>query len=189
LIVIKKNNLLNSRAKKGEVMGIMDWMFGKKEKMQQVPTMTGQQNDILSQFLSQLQSGGNGMDYFQKILSGDTSQFEKPLMRQFNEQTIPGLAERFSGMGAGSQQSSAFGQQMGQAGAGLMEQLGAMRGGLQMQAAGGLQNALGMGLGAKSFENIFRPATQGFIGSMAPGLGSGIGQGGILGLLKYLKLI
>jgi hypothetical protein len=170
-------------------MGIMDYLFGKKERMQQVPTMTGQQNDLLSQFLSQLQSGGNGMDYFQKILSGDTEAFEKPLMNQFYSETLPSLSEQFSNFGQGSQQSSAFGQQMGQAGAGLAQNLGAMRGGLQMQAASGLQNALSNALQQRSFQNVFRPSSPGIFGSMAPGIGSGIGTGGIMGILKLLGLM
>ena len=175
-------------------MGMFDFLFGKKEQMQQAPTMTVGQNDLLMQLLSGLSGGGEGagggamgqgMSYLQNLLSGDTSQFEQPLMRQFNEQVVPGMAERFSGMGSGAQGSSAFGQQMGQAGAGLMEQLGSLRGGLQQQGLGQLSGLMGQGLGARSFENIFRPETSGFLGGMAPGMG----QMGGLGLLKLLGLM
>lgn len=108
-------------------------------------TLNPQQQTILQQLLGSIsgQSGNiqqnplyqSGQNFLQGILGGDTSKFEAPLMRQFNEQIIPGLAERFSGAGAGSQSSSAFQQALGGAGADLTERLGALRSGLQMQAA------------------------------------------------------
>ena len=116
-------------------------------------------------------------------------------MTQFYQKTIPGLAERFSGMGAGAQNSSAFQQSLGSAGAGLSEQLGALRGGLQMQGLGHLQGLLSQGLGTKSFESLYRPSTSGLFGAMAPGIGAGIGMefgggigSGVSGLLKLLGL-
>lgn len=86
---------------------------------------------------------------------------------QFAQSTIPGIAERFSGMGA--QGSSAFGQQLGQAGAGLEQGLAGMESQHNLQQQGLLQSLLGLGLGG---ENIHQPAEQGF------------GQEAILGLLK-----
>ena len=111
-------------------------------------------------------------------------------MRQFHQQTIPSLAERFSGAGAGGQSSSAFGQQLGQAGAGLAENLGALRGNLQMQAASGLSNQMTSALQQRPFENLFRPATQGLMGSLMPGIGSGIGSGiGMGGGMALFQLL
>jgi len=166
-----------------------DWLFGKDEKMQQASTMTGGQSELLEKLLGQMSGGGTGMEYLQNILSGDTSQFEQPLMRQFHQQTIPGLAQRFSGAGAGAQSSSAFQQALGGAGAGLSENLGALRGNLQMQAANTMQGTLGNLLGQRSFPNIFRPSSPGIFGSMMPGIGSGIGTGGTMGILKLLGLL
>lgn len=116
-------------------------------------TGTKQQSNFLQQLLGQLMGqssdiGQNplyqqGSNYLQQLLSGSpesSAAFEAPAMRQFNEQIVPGLAERFSGMGAGAQSSSAFQQALGQAGAGLSENLQAMRSGLQF---GGLGQALG----------------------------------------------
>jgi hypothetical protein len=160
---------------------------GKKEKTQQFQNYTPGQMDILSQLTGGMQGvGGSSMDFLKNLMSGDTSKFEAPLMRQFNEQVIPGIAERFSGMGGGAQQSSAFGQQLGAAGAGLTEQLGALRGGLQMQGLNAYSGLLGQILGARPFENVFRPATQGMGGAMAPGIGQGIGQS--IGGADYSKL-
>ncbi len=74
-------------------------------------TLNPQQSSILQQLLSSLsgQQGNiqqnplyqSGQAHIQNILGGDTSNFEAPLMRQFQEQIIPQLAERFSGAGAG----------------------------------------------------------------------------------------
>lgn len=141
--------------------------------------------DFLKQLLGLLggqgvQGAGQGLQHYMDILGGDTSAFEAPLMRQFNEQIVPGIAERFSS--AGGQRSSAFGQQLGAAGAGLAENLGALRGNLKNQAAGGLLSSL-QGLGGlgtqNTFENIFRPGTSGFLGQLGQGLGQGIGQAGV----------
>jgi hypothetical protein len=166
-------------------MALMDFLFGHKGSYEQVPTMNSQQQQLLQQLLGGLTGGnagngamGQGMGFLQNLLSGDTSKFEAPLMRQFSEQTVPQLAEQFAGMGSGgSQSSSAFGQSLSSAGAGLAEQLAAMRGGLQMQGLNSLQGFMGQGLGAKSFETMYRPESQGFIGAMAPGIGSALGMG------------
>jgi len=174
-------------------MGLQEMLFGKKEKIEQFPAMTEQQQQLLSQLLGGLGGGGGamqaGLGGLQSLLGGDTGAFEAPLMRQFQEEIIPSVLERFTGGfgipgAASAQRSSAFGQQLGAAGAGLSERLGAMRGGLQMQGLGQLSQLLGLGLGAKPYETIFRPETSGLVGGMAPGLG----QAGGFGLLKLLGI-
>src|SRR5271170_854763 len=87
--------------------------------------------------LEGLQQGQNGIegnqlyqagsDWLMKLLSGDTSVFEQPLMDQFNQQIIPQIAERFGGIGAGS--SSALNQTLASAGSTLSSQIAALRGG------------------------------------------------------------
>ncbi len=188
-------------------MALLDFLFGKKEKQQQVPTISPEQQQLLSQLLSSINPDqfnlensslfGSGQNFLQSLLGGDTSQFEAPLMRQFKEQIIPGLAERFSGMGAGSQSSSAFQQALGGAGADLAERLGSLRGQLGLQA---LPQALGyaqapgqrglqqsqLGLGVRGFEPTIRPQSQGFLGSLLGGALGGLGGG--LGTIGGLSL-
>ena len=119
----------------------------------QLSTMSGGQSQLLKQLLGALQGQSSniqqsplfqqGSSYLQNLLSGSpqsTAAFEAPYMRQFNEQTIPALAERFSGLGSGAQSSSAFNQALGAAGAGLSENLASLRAQLQMS---GLGQALG----------------------------------------------
>lgn len=161
-------------------------------------TGTKQQSQFLQQLLGQL--GGQssnigqnplfqqGSNYLQQLLSGSpesTAAFEAPAMRQFNEQIIPGLAERFSGLGAGAQSSSAFQQALGQAGAGLSENLQALRSGLQFgalpQALGYAQqpvsNLQGFGqLGLGTNMRGFIPKQQGFLQQLLMALAGGAGQ-------------
>ena len=144
-----------------------DFLIGTPGKYQPMTKLTPEQQNVAGSLYSKLnQYGTSGMDYYNKILSGDTSQFEAPLMRQFNEQVVPGLAERFTKAGAGAQQSSAFGQQMGAAGSGLMESLGALRGKLGMQAAEGMRGYMGMGL-EPTFENLEMGGTEGMLPLLA----------------------
>jgi hypothetical protein len=175
-----------------------DFFFGRKGGFEQTPTMNPQQQQLLQQLLGGLQgSSGQGFDFLSSLF-GNTGQFEAPLMRQFNEQIIPGIAERFSGSAANpriasAQSSSAFTQALGQAGSGLMEQLGALRGGLGMQGLGHLQGLMGQGLGAKSFESMYRPESYGLLGSVLPGLIGSIGsfgsQAGLMALAKKMGIL
>lgn len=105
----------------------------------QTPQMFNQGLDVLRQGM-QAQGPGqaeqSGLNYLQGIMSQDPAmmkQFEAPYMRQFNEEVVPQIAERFAGMGG--MNSSGFQQTMGQAGSSLMERLAALRGGLGMAAA------------------------------------------------------
>lgn len=165
-------------------------LFGGKQsdRVQQLPTMTGEQQSALRNALSQFASGGGtggALQHYQDLLSNDPSKmaaFEAPAMRQFNERIVPGLAERFSAVGG--QRSSAFPQALSQAGADLSERLSAQRAQLQGQAAQGILGYLNQLLGQKSFENIYQQGGPSFLGALAPGIGQGLGAGLTSSLLK-----
>jgi len=76
---------------------------------EQVSNFTPGQQSALDQALKGFQGGGgieSALRYFQDLLSDNPDAmkaFEAPAMRQFNEQIIPNIAERFSGQGAGGQ--------------------------------------------------------------------------------------
>lgn len=72
----------------------------------------------------------------------------------FAQQTIPSIAERFSSLGA--QKSSAFGQTLGQAGAGLESDLAQQKQLYNLQRQGLFQNLASLGLNPK-FESIYSP--------------------------------
>lgn len=151
--------------------GFLDFLFGKGEKTQQFQRFTPQQQEVFGQ----LMGGASGQlpqafEFLNNILSGDPeaiAKFEAPTRRAFEEQTIPSIAERFTGQGA--QKSSAFGQQLGQAGQALEEGLAAQRSQLGFKALSQLQQLLGSGL-TPQFENVLRPGTQGLLGTSAQSL-------------------
>jgi hypothetical protein len=128
--------------------GILDMIFGAKDQLRNVPVLTKEQQSTLSQILGQLgqmqgPTGAYGMaqNRLADLLSGGSdvyNAFAAPYMRQFQEQTIPGLAERFAGVGGrgGALSSSGFGQGLGAAGAGLQESLASMGAGLQQNTCG-----------------------------------------------------
>lgn len=97
----------------------------------------------------------------------DFAPIESQARAGFAEQTIPGIAERFSALGA--QKSSAFGQQLGAAGAGLERDLAGMKQGYNLQQQQMLQNLLGLGL-KPQFESLYRPGSEGFGKSLAQSL-------------------
>lgn len=88
---------------------------GGKGGFEQVPRYTPEQKKILDELAKQ------GMS------DVDMAKVEELYKRQFQEETIPSIAERFSGMGSGGQRSSAFLNTLTGAGEGLSSQLAALR--------------------------------------------------------------
>jgi hypothetical protein len=146
---------------------LYDRIFGGKDKFGKVSTMTKDQQRILNQLSQmlgpdgQLGQGYQGALQYQQDLMDPNSeavrQFSQPYMNQFEQQTVPGLAERFAGMGGmgGGLSSSGFGQSLSAAGGNLQAQLAALKAGLGQQAAGQLMSQYGqmanMGLNAQPF--------------------------------------
>ena len=103
-----------------------------------------EQQRLQSHMYQQAQTGitGNegyqkGSDYINRLLSNDPqayAAFEAPYKQQYEQQVIPGIAERFAGMGAGNQSSSAFRNELAQAGGNYTTGLAALRANMQMQA-------------------------------------------------------
>lgn len=142
------------------------------------PAEYGQYMDALRQPFQPGSAQNQGMDYLKSLISQDPQamqQFEAPIKREFSEQIMPQISERFAGLGALN--SSAFQQSIAQAGAGLSERLAALRGGLGMQATSMLpgmsqmnqQNAQGMMQGAMFPYNMQNQQSQMALGT--PGFG------------------
>jgi len=98
--------------------------------VQQVKGMGNQtdisQNPQFQQGQNWLSSLFNNPDFF--------NQFEAPLRRDFEENTIPNLANRFAGMGSGgSLGSTGFRNQLAREGSNLSTNIAALRGGMQQQ--------------------------------------------------------
>ena len=159
--------------------------------------MTKEQQGLLNQMMQMLSPQGQiGQGYQQGLglqqqymnpSSEAVNQFTQPYMNEFNQQTVPGLAERFAGMGAmgGGLSSSGFGQSLSSAGGNLQAQLAQLKAGLGQQAAQSLMGQYGqmsgMGLGAQPFG--YQQPQQGLVpGFLQSWAGSG---GGFPGLGGY----
>lgn len=103
---------------------------------------------MLDDLISQVKGMGNqniqqnpnyqtGQNWLQSMFSDPEffKSFEAPLQRQFQEQTVPELANRFAGMGSGGALgSTAFRNQLAREGSNLSTNIAALRGGMQQQA-------------------------------------------------------
>ena len=165
----------------GGLLGLLSG-FGKGEgqpgEFQKIPTMSPEQQQLLSKLLSLLggegQLGGGyeeGLSSLMELMdpsAASQQRFAQPYLEQFEQETVPGIAERFAGMGAqgGALSSSGFGQALGAAGSGLQTQLAGLKSQLQRGAIqdilGQYQGLLGKGLGAQPFMNIYRQPSGGF---------------------------
>tara|TARA_R110002126_G_scaffold103876_1_gene237057 strand:- start:1803 stop:2513 length:711 start_codon:yes stop_codon:yes gene_type:complete len=171
----------------GGLFGGLTGGFGggsKPEQMQQLPTMSPEQQQQLQQLMQMLapegqlgQGYGQGLQQLMEMMdpSSEAQQrFADPMMQQFNQQTIPGIAERFAG-GAqgGALSSSGFGQALGGAASGLQSNLAALKSQLQQGAIKDIMqqygNASTSAMNAQPFGYYQKPAQQGMGSSLLQG--------------------
>lgn len=133
--------------------GLKSGIGGTPESVEQYSTVSPQQQSIL-EFLQLLGAYGLGNPYeeFQPIA--------EQAQNEFNQQVVPSLAERFTSVGKGAISSPAFASQLGQAGAGLQQNLAALRSDYGMQNRNQALQMLQLGLNPYT-ENIYRPAQPG----------------------------
>jgi len=175
---------------KGINMAFMDFLFGKGAKTKTKPIFNPQQEAILNQLLGGLQQQlPQGLQNLQNILGGgeeDFAAFERPARRGFEQETLPTIAERFTGaFGPGSQRSSAFGQALGTAGRELEENLLAKRMGLQTDALSQLMSMLGPATSPRQYQ-YQQPRRTGFLESLLTSTAQGLGAGFTGGLGQSL---
>ena len=115
---------------------------GGGDKMKKVSNFNEGQNQFFDQYTDQANQSFGGMDKIMGLLqsmmdpnSEFFKNFENQQMTQFNEQTIPRLAEQFAGgANGGALSSSGFGQALGGAASGLQANLAQGKSGMIMQA-------------------------------------------------------
>lgn len=173
-------------------MALGDLFQNRPSRTEQLPRFSpesqGLQNASIAAALNQL--GNVQQNRF------DFAPIQQQAMTNFKQQTLPTIAERFTSMGG--QGSSAFGQQLGAAGANLEENLAALKSQYGLQQQGLDQNLLAMLLGAglqPSFENIYLAGEPSFAAQALPVAGQvggrlfdylsqagmGAAQGGVAG--------
>lgn len=123
---------------------------GYNSQNRQLSTVTDQQKQLMD-VLGQLGLSGLGR-------GADFAPIAQNARQQFDQQSIPGIAERFSGLGA--QNSSAFGQQLGGAAAGLESNLAGLQSQHNLGQQGLYAHLAQLGLG-NQFENQYSPAQPG----------------------------
>ena len=163
---------------------------GQQGLMDQITNMAKGQG---GQDITQNQNYNTGQDWLQSMFNDPKffENFEAPLKRDFEENTVPGLANQFAGMGSGGNlDSSAFRNQLAREGSNLHTNIAALRGGMQQNAIPQLmqyaqqpfQNLMSMyntALGPQP-NNQYFPATPGPLGqigaSFAGGAANAFGQ-------------
>ena len=154
-------------AESARVPGLSENLFGESGKDLRFDLFRPQQQQAFSDILSQSMDQFQGSDF-------SFGPIADRARKQFQEQTVPSLAERFTGLGG--QRSSAFGQQVGQAGADLESQLAAMESQFGLEEGKLLQSLMGLGL-TPQFENILSPRQPGLLENLLTGIAPGFGKG------------
>ncbi len=150
-------------------MAVTDFLFGAPNRIEQVNR--GFNPGQLST-LQNLLSGG------QNLLNNPSQGFQpirQAAQSDFNQNIIPGIAERFAG--AGALNSSGFAGNLAQAGSGLAERLAAMEAQFAGQNRQQALQQLQMGL-TPTMENIPVQGEGGFLQSILPSLGK-VGMGAV----------
>ena len=148
-------------------------IFGTQPKSTQIDLFNQQQQDLISQLMGALTGQGGGPTG--GILGNLTGEqgldaFKQPALRTYFEEIVPGLAERFTGLGA--QRSSAFQNALARSGENLARDLGEMR--VQQQQA--LLGPLLSQVLSPQFTTLHQPGGLSGLGSLLGSLASPIGQ-------------
>lgn len=175
---------VNPFGKKSNFRGIQKQMknfwTGTPEERENVSTLLPQQEPLRDQAINAgLNPGAGGAfgtsaDYYRNLMSdnpADLAAYSAPMMRQYNEDIVPGLSEQFAGMGAGGLSSSGFRNAQVQGATDLSERLGAIRAQLRQAGAQGLTNIGQIGLGNYSQNMTTKQGSPGFLEMIAPAAG------------------
>ena len=139
--------------------------------------------------ITQSQPYGQGLEWLMSMFNDPEffKSFEAPLQRQFQEQTVPDLANRFASMGSGGALgSTAFRNQLAREGSNLNTNIAALRGGMQQQAVPQLlgyaqqpfSNYMSMANQALTpTQNAYQQPSSGFFGPILGALSSGFTTG------------
>lgn len=157
----------------------MSWLYDETpERFQQIPNMSPQQMQWGNQ------AGKTAMQQYQNPYQG-FAPIEQNYMRQFQQETIPGLANQFASLGGGENlMGGGFAQQLGSSGVDLLSNLADLKSQYGMQNRNQAMEMLKFGM-MPQFDTRHIPATRNLstFGSILGGLGTaGLGAlGSFLG--------
>lgn len=142
-------------------------LAGSPDQMYEFNQFNPDQQQALSQIL-QMSLGGLQKTPF------DFGPIAQQARENFQQKTIPSIAERFAGLGG--LRSSAFNRAIGQAGAGLETNLGALGAQYNLAQQSNLGKLLQIGLAPQTQQGIM-PGTSGIFGNLGQGAGQLAGLG------------
>lgn len=153
-----------------------EFLFGKKDKVKQVSTLTPDQQQLMSLISEGLTSGEGPL----KDLFGgfDEQAFQegvsKPALKMFQDEILPQIQEKFI---AGNQVlGSGMRRAQLKAGTDLQSKLAQLMYEAQQNQQKNKLAGINSILGTKGFENIYKQGTTGAVQGLAQGAGQGIGQ-------------
>jgi hypothetical protein len=143
----------------GGIGGLLAGLFGGggKGRTRRLP-MNPQEQSVIDMLL------GQGQQQLQNPYQG-FEPIAQQARSQFAQQTVPGLAERFTSLGENRLSSPQFASQLGQAGAGLEQSLAALQSQYGMQQQGNALRQLELGLRPMYDQSRTSPST-GFGGQL-----------------------
>jgi hypothetical protein len=157
-------------------MWLSDLLGGTPAKYEQVSSLLPSQQGLHSQLMKSLRRKGAGgafgdvSDYYRDLLSEEPEDYESylsPEMRKYYEEIMPGIAERYAGMGLGGLSSSAHRNAQMQAGTDLAERLARLRAGLRQSGAQGLTSLGSIGLQPRSQMMQTQQGSSGLLSGLA----------------------
>jgi len=164
---------------------IGNFLTGTNAKRDNVSTLRPEQEGNYQNLQNAAQGRGAGgaygdtADYYRNLLSdnsADYQAFSNPMIRQYNEDIVPGISEQFAGMGAGGLSGSGFRNAQMQGATDLSERLGALRAQLRQQGAQGLQGIGQDSLKSYSTNMETLAGSEGFLPGVARSAGKAVGK-------------
>ena len=141
-----------------------DFLLGSPQKTTQASLYTPEAQQMMSQLM---QTGFGGLKQF------DFGPIRDQAIRQYEQQIVPSLAERFTSMGG--RRSSGFQQALGASGSNLMSNLAAQEENYNLQRQPMFQQLIGMGL-RPQWENIIEQRHPGIVETLLASLAQGAGK-------------
>jgi hypothetical protein len=163
----------------GALAGAARGWASKGPKTKRLPTVTPEASRAMNWALQR------GQNQYSNPFAG-FEPIKNAAMQNFQQQTLPGMMENWSGMGQGNALSSGtFGSQLGAAYRGLGNDLASMQAqyGLQNQNMG--MNLMKLGM-QPQFENVMYPASDTALSGALGGLSQGLGNLGMSGLSSWM---
>jgi len=156
-----------SSSSSSDTGGVRNFLLGSPGQVRRFDIFTPEQQNAISMMLQQAIAG------LQQQPGAGFEPIAQKARSDFMQQTVPGIAERFTSMGSGGALSSpAFASALGQAGAGMETGLAAERAKYGLDERQQLMSLLGMGL-TPQFESAYQRGDQGLLKGLLGSLAAG----------------